>query len=302
MLNSLKNFKVQKGATQAQIDAVKDEVVSTAKSEGRYLTLPANQFEPDLNQPRKTFDKQALKELQQSIESKGQLQPILVKEKGDSGKYQIIAGERRWRAISDSQVIKNITAIVRAGSADDLLVLLMQLDENNKREQVPALENAEAIKRVVDICKADGYDQAHAASMIGISKGHLSKYLSLLNAPDHIKQLSLNGDTQDVVALYDLARAAKKNEKAVNVLVDQWKSGELEGSLRKASRELAENTSKPSKNKSATAKTPTIKKLNLIEKGGQLQIQIELDKKTVVFNLSEAALKELQSGLKIRQR
>ncbi|WP_027710077.1 ParB/RepB/Spo0J family partition protein [Zooshikella ganghwensis] len=298
----LKGFKVQKGATKAQLEAVRDEVVTIAKSEGRYLELSPNQLEPDPNQPRKTFDNQALQELQQSIEARGQLQPILIGEQGDSGKYPIISGERRWRAISNSSTVKTVSAIVRSGASDELLLLLMQIDENNQREQVPAIENAEAMQRVVDICKANGNDQAYAASILGVSKGHLSKYLSLLKAPDSIKQLSLNNETQDVVTLYDLARAYQKDKQAVNELVNQWQAGELTGTLRKASRELAENTKKGKPKKIATTKSiPLVKQAELVEKGVDIQLKVTLDKKVLNFSLTDEALTALKKGLKLQK-
>ncbi|RDH41807.1 ParB/RepB/Spo0J family partition protein [Zooshikella ganghwensis] len=294
----LKGFKVQKGATKAQLEAVRDEVVTIAKSEGRYLELGPNQLEPDPNQPRKTFDEQGLQDLQRSIEARGQLQPILIGEQGDSGKYPIISGERRWRAISNSSTVKTVSAIVRSGASDELLLLLMQIDENNQREQVPAIENAEAMQRVVDICKTNGNDQAYAASILGVSKGHLSKYLALLKAPDSIKQLSLNNETQDVVTLYDLTRAYQKDQKAVDSLVNQWKSGELIGTLRKASRELAESPKKGPQKKKVI---PIVKQTELVEQGGDIQLKVTLDKKVLSFSLTDDALNALKKGLKLQK-
>ncbi|MBU2714052.1 ParB/RepB/Spo0J family partition protein [Zooshikella harenae] len=298
----LKGFKVQKGATKAQLEAVRDEVVTIAKSEGRYLELSPDQLEPDPNQPRKTFDEQGLQDLQRSIEARGQLQPILIGEQGDNGKYPIISGERRWRAISNSSIMKTVSAIVRSGASDELLLLLMQIDENNQREQVPAIENAEAMQRVVDICKANGNDQAYAASILGVSKGHLSKYLALLKAPDSIKQLSLNNETQDVVTLYDLTRAYQKDQTAVDSLVNQWKSGELIGTLRKASRELAESSKKGPQKKKATVKAiPIVKQTELVEFGGDIQLKVTLDKKVLSFSLTDDALTALKKGLKLQK-
>ena len=275
-------------------DTGTDSIIGKAKEEGRYLELLPNQLEPDPNQPRKTFDTQALSELQKSIEARGQLQPILIGEKGESGKYPIISGERRWRAISNSSEINSIAAIIRSGASDELLLLLMQIDENNQREQVPAIENALAMQRVVDICKTGGNDQAYAASVLGLSKASLSKHLSLLKAPDNIKQLSLNNETQDVETLYNLSRVAKKNEKAVNKLVDKWKEGELDTTLRAASKGLVEDQGKK-KTKSKVG--PEAKEVLIEEREGQQVLVVKLDNKSVSYELSQDVLEAFKSHL-----
>lgn len=276
-------------------DTGTDSIIGKAKEEGRYLELPPSQLEPDPNQPRKTFDTQALSELQKSIEARGQLQPILIGEKGDSGKYPIISGERRWRAISNSSQVQSVSAIIRSGASDELLLLLMQIDENNQREQVPAIENALAMQRVVDICKAGGNDQAYAASVLGLSKGSLSKHLSLLKAPDSIKELSLNNETQDVETLYNLSRVAKKNEKAVSKLVDKWKEGELDTTLRAASKELVEDHSK--KKPKAHSTNQEAQKVFIENREGQPVLVVTVNNKSVSYDISEEALKELKSSL-----
>ncbi len=225
--------------TDLLADSGTDELVSRAKSEGRYLSLPAEAFVPDPNQPRKTFDQERIDELRVSIESNGQLQPILVGDRLPDGTYPIIAGERRWRAIRDSEKVSVVDAIIRSGDVDELHLLLMQIDENNQREQIPAIENAMAMKRVADICRAEGKDQAYAAKLLNVSPGRLSKHLALLDAPSVVTGLSTHGETQDVDVLYNLAKAAESKPEEVAELIDQWRSGELETNLRKASTELA---------------------------------------------------------------
>ncbi|PCS21198.1 ParB/RepB/Spo0J family partition protein [Candidatus Enterovibrio escicola] len=213
------------------------EMVEKAKTDGRYLSLPADSFLPDPNQPRKTFEH--IDELRSSIESKGQLQPILVGDRLPSGKYPIIAGERRWRAICESSLVSEVQAIIRAGDVDELYLLLMQIDENNQREQIPAVENAMAMKRVVDICKSEGHDRAYAAKMLNVSPSQLSKHLALIYAPIVVTSLSVYGETQDVEVLYNLAKASEIKPTEVAELIDEWRSGELDTNLRKASKEIA---------------------------------------------------------------
>ncbi|NYZ69497.1 ParB/RepB/Spo0J family partition protein [Endozoicomonas sp. SM1973] len=291
--NKAKNTSVD--ITNLLEDTGTDSIIGKAKEEGRYLELSPDQLEPDPNQPRKTFDNHSLKELQQSIEARGQLQPILIGEKADNGKYPIISGERRWRAINNSEHVTTISAIIRSGASDELLLLLMQIDENNQREQVPAIENALAMQRVVDICKANGNDQTYAASMLGMSKSNLSKHLSLLKAPEDIKLLSLNNETQDVETLYNLSRAVKKDEKAVNKLVDKFRAGELDTTLRSASKELIEDQNK--KKPKTKPVCLEAQKVFIEDREGQPVLVITLKNKSVNYELSEEALKELKASL-----
>ncbi|MGI0120464.1 ParB/RepB/Spo0J family partition protein [Zooshikella sp. RANM57] len=281
-------------------DTGTDSIIGKAKKEGRYLELTPQQLEPDPNQPRKTFDEHTLKELQLSIETRGQLQPILVGNQNGKGKYPIISGERRWRAISNSTIVTTISAVIRSGSSDELLLLLIQIDENNKREQVPAIENAEAMKRVVEICKSKKLDQAYAASVLGMSKAALSKHLSLLKAPESIKQLSLNNETQDVETLYNLSRAAKKNEKLVSKLVDKWKGGKLKKTLRVASKELLDD-SKQSIDGKLPSKLTKIEKVKrvFIEEGQPPKLVIEIGDKAISYSLPPKVLEELKHSLQI---
>ena len=251
--------------TDLLADSGTDELVGRAKADGRYLSLSADSFVPDPNQPRKTFDKGRIDELRVSIESNGQLQPILVGDRLPDGKYPIIAGERRWRAIAESDVVTEIQAIIRSGDVDELHLLLMQIDENNQREQIPAVENAMAMKRVVDICKAEGNDQASAAKLLNVSPGQLSKHLTLLDAPTIVTGLSVHGETQDVEVLYNLAKAAESKPEEVAELIDQWRSGELDTNLRKASKELAGEAKQAKKEGKTQAGSGT----EVGEKGGK---------------------------------
>lgn len=235
--------------TDLLADSGTDELVSRAKSEGRYLSLPVEAFVPDTNQPRKTFDQERIDGLRVSIESNGQLQPILVGDRLLDGTYPIIAGERRWRAIRDSEKVRVVDAIIRSGDVDELHLLLMQIDENNQREQIPAIENAMAMKRVADICRAEGKDQAYAAKLLNISPGRLSKHLALLDAPSVVTGLSTHNETQDVDVLYNLAKASEGKPEDVAELIDKWRSGELETNLRKASKELAGEAKQAKKKK-----------------------------------------------------
>jgi len=307
-INKAKEQKPRVDITDLLADSGSDELMGRAKADGRYLSLRADAFVPDLNQPRKTFDKERIDELRVSIESNGQLQPILVGDRLPNGKYPIIAGERRWRAIGESEKVAEVQAIIRSGDADDLHLLLMQIAENNQREQIPAVENAMAMKRVVDICKAEGNDQGYAAKLLNVSPGQLSKHLVLLEAPTVVIGLSVHGETQDIEALYNLAKAAQSKPEEVVELIDRWRSGELDTNLRKASKELAgeakqakkEGKARPGKGSKADDMPPKPKKASAVRLGldnGEFMLTVELGNKKLIFRVEADAVVSLKGDI-----
>lgn len=319
-----KKKKAETGEAGARVESVSEllgaggdvdvaELVEKAKDEGRLLSLPAGEFIPDPNQPRKTFDQERIDELRISIEANGQLQPILVGSQLSDGKYPIIAGERRWRAISESSAVGEVVAIVRSGDVDELHLLLMQIDENNQREQIPAIENAMAMKRVVDICKSEGKDQAYAAKLLNVSPAQVSKHIALLGAPSVVTELSVHGETQDVEVLYRLSKASENKPEEVAELIDQWRSGELETNLRKASKDLADEArqeKKNSKDKGTGAKAqkpskpestePKLKKASGVRLGldkDEFTLTVEVGNKKLSFRVDADAVVSLKGDI-----
>ena len=280
------------GITDLLVDSGTDEIVTRAKSDGRYLSLPVTSFVPDPNQPRKTFDQQTLDALRESIEQNGQLQPILVGNRLPDGTYPIIAGERRWRAIRDSVSVKEVSAIIRGSNIDELSLIIMQIDENNQREQIPAVENAMAIKRVIDLCKQEGNDKIYAAKFLNISPSQLSKHLALLDASDMVSGLSIDGETQDVEALYSLSKAAESKPKEVAQLINQWRSGKLDTSLRKASQELASDAKLDKKKEKVNKKTGNLGKEKLInlKKASSVRLELKNDKLVLMIKVADKRL------------
>lgn len=281
------------GVNQFLDSEVQADVVARAVADGRFLQLSPDRFLPDPQQPRKTFDSAKLTELQISIETEGQLQPILVGEPLEDGRYPIIAGERRWRAISQSSTVTKIDAVVRDGTIDELHVLKMQIEENNQREQIPAIENAFAMKRFVDITRGLGGDQEYAAELLRISPGHLSKHLALLGASSLVTSLSTNGETQDVEVLYNLSQIAESKPDEAAALIEAWRSGALEGNFRSATKNLvkdikqerneSENSGRSSNSK-AVVEEPKPKKID--------GISLSLDGETFILTV-QMGLKKL---------
>jgi ParB family chromosome partitioning protein len=141
--------------------------------------VPVSSISPNPNQPRKEFEPNALAELADSIARVGLMQPIVVREIGP-GKYQIIAGERRWRA---SQLAELTTVPVSIRSANDADAMQLALIENIQREDISPLELAEAYAGLID---AHGLSQETLASLIGKSRPTIANTLRLLKLPAEI--------------------------------------------------------------------------------------------------------------------
>ncbi|MCI7486364.1 MAG: ParB/RepB/Spo0J family partition protein [Alphaproteobacteria bacterium] len=132
-------------------------------------------------QPRTEFDRDALESLAQSIKEKGVLQPLLVRKKND--KYEIIAGERRWRA-AQLAGLEKVPAIVK--DLSDSETLEIALIENLQRENLSAIEEAEGLNRLMSEYE---YTQEVIGKVIGKSRSYIANTLRLLGLPEEIKQL-----------------------------------------------------------------------------------------------------------------
>lgn len=152
----------------------------------RVLELPIGQIDPNREQPRKKFDHDALEQLSQSIAASGVLQPILVFPK--EGRYQIIAGERRWRAARIAG-LKTIPAIVR--DWDKVKQMEASLVENIQREDLNAIEEAAAIRNLMDEC---GLTQEAVANRLGRSRPAVANLLRLLSLSKEIQDAVISGE------------------------------------------------------------------------------------------------------------
>ena len=155
-------------------------------------TLPVDAMVPGKYQPRRTMDDAKLDELASSIKAQGVIQPIVVREqRGADGKggrtYEIIAGERRWRA-SQRAGLTDVPVVVR--EVDDRTVVAMALIENIQREDLNPLEEAQALQRLID-----EFDLTHAAAAeaVGRSRAAVSNLLRLLELPAEIRGLVQTG-------------------------------------------------------------------------------------------------------------
>lgn len=150
-------------------------------------TLRISHVEPRKDQPRKVFESEALAQLADSIAMHGVIQPILVRDSGN-GFYEIIAGERRWRA-SKLAGLTEIPALVV--DADELKVAQMSIIENIQREDLNVLEEAQAYDTLMD---RYGLTQEEVAEKMGKSRSAIANLLRLLDLPDEVAEMLNRGE------------------------------------------------------------------------------------------------------------
>lgn len=149
--------------------------------------LPVEQLTPGPFQPRRRFDQDDLRELAESVREQGVIQPILVRRAPDGDTYQIIAGERRWRAAQLAQ-LHEVPVLVR--EFDDQTAMEIALVENVQRRDLTPLEEAEGYRRLID---EYGHSQDDIARAVGKSRSHIANILRLLNLPDEVRVLLEDG-------------------------------------------------------------------------------------------------------------
>ena len=169
------------GAVAANADAGHPGPPAGAVAGAYFQEVPIGAVVPNPRQPRKVFDEEALDELVESIREVGLLQPVVVREV-EPGRFELVMGERRWRA-SQRAGLTEIPAIVRATADDDLL--RDALMENLHREQLNPLEEAAAYQQLLDDF---GATHDELARKVGRSRPHISNTLRLLNLPGPVQR------------------------------------------------------------------------------------------------------------------
>lgn len=145
-----------KGLGALMLENATDEMVSSN-------TLPLNEIMPNKDQPRKTFDENSLAELAESIKQHGVLQPLLVRPL-PAGGYQLVAGERRWRA-SRMAGVKDVPVVIK--ELTDTETMEIAIIENLQREDLNPIEEAEGLQALIDKC---GFTQEEVAASVGKSR------------------------------------------------------------------------------------------------------------------------------------
>lgn len=156
----------------------------SATEDGQVRRLPVERLQPGRFQPRRVFDEDALESLAHSIRQHGIIEPLIVRRvDGEENKFEIIAGERRWRA-AQRAALHEVPAIVR--EADDRNTLELALIENLEREELTPIEEADAYRALIE---QFGHTQEELAQRLARSRSHIANSLRLLTLPTSIKDL-----------------------------------------------------------------------------------------------------------------
>ena len=169
------------------LDALIDTSDIQTQGTSNLNEIAINLIEPNPNQPRREFDESALKELAMSIREVGIITPITLRQT-ENGTYQIIAGERRWRAAQIAGLTK-IPAYIKV--TDEQSIMEMALVENIQREDLNAIEIALAYQRLAE---ATGMTQERISERVGKSRASITNYLRLLKLPAQIQMALKNKD------------------------------------------------------------------------------------------------------------
>ena len=198
-----------KGLGALMLENNVDDMVSTS-------TLNINEIIPNKEQPRKTFDQTALEELADSIRQHGVLQPLLVRPL-PNGAYQLVAGERRWRA-SRLAELKEVPVIIK--ELTDSEAMEIAIIENLQREDLNPIEEAEGLQTLIDKC---GFTQEEVATSVGKFRPAITNALRLLKLPEDVREMTKKGEISagHARALLSFDNQALMQEVAAKIVSDK---------------------------------------------------------------------------------
>jgi ParB family chromosome partitioning protein len=208
-MGSLTNFLANRkppGINLDQLNLFEGKPVPT----GLALPIPVDQLDEDPDNPRKEFPPEAIEELAQDITQRGMLQPIVVSDRDDKGRYLIRFGSRRWRAaIQAGLTTVPVVFAVEARNAYD------QVAENLKRQNLSPLELAQFIRRRVDA----GESNAEVGRQLGMDLSTVAHHLALLSLPPVLNQAFKDGRCESPRTLHELSRLHEEQPEQVAALV-----------------------------------------------------------------------------------
>lgn len=234
------------GDKQQSADVKKDELLALkleemnteARQTGSLQVLPTDMINADPNQPRKVF--RHIDSLAASVKQNGIIQPIIVSEKNEDGIYTIIAGERRYRAAIQAG-ITSIPCIVRDES--DANIVILQLLENDQREDVSPLEESDALCKLINEMDVN---KTSVAKELGRDIGWISIRLGLQKASTEIKDLVKDGLVEDIRTLHELRMFEKEQPQKAQKLIQRIRGNTISGTYRQV---IADARSKTKKRK-----------------------------------------------------
>jgi ParB family chromosome partitioning protein len=226
-----------RGLSALMADVAETQTVATEGTAERFV--PIEQISPNPEQPRKRFDPEDLNDLANSIKEKGVIQPLIVRRRVD-GTFEIVAGERRWRA-SQMAKLHELPVIVREFT--DVEVLEVAIIENIQRADLNSIEEAAGYRQLMD---RFGHTQEKMAEALGKSRSHIANLLRLLNLPDSVLEMVRGGEltaghARALVPADDPVRLAKQiiagglSVRAAEALVKKSQAGDQDRSEKKTS-------------------------------------------------------------------
>ena len=198
-------FKSKKGLGRGLSSLIGDSEITENKSTISISSILRNKY-----QPRKNFEKESLEELTNSIRERGIIQPIIVRKSEDlDGKFEIVAGERRWQAAQNAGLHEVPAVVIKA---DNLKSLEFAIVENVQRKDLNPIDEAEGYKKLIDEFR---YNQEEVAKFIGKSRTHITNCLRLLTLPQKIIQYVIDekisqGHAKILVGLNNIELLADK--------------------------------------------------------------------------------------------
>jgi ParB family chromosome partitioning protein len=258
-----------------------------AKAAGSLQDLPLSLLRPDPNQPRKKFTQ--IDSLAKSIAENGIIQPIIVTSKAQEGVYTIIAGERRYQAAIRAK-LASIPCIIR--DENDANIMILQLLENDQREDVSPLEESDALQKLVGDLSVS---KAQIGKELGRDSAWVSIRLGLQQASDDIKKLIKDGFVEDVRTLHELRMFERETPDKAKQLIDQIRKNQVSGSYRQVIAGLRQ-PKKQEKIISRGGKKP--QKIRKIEQeNGLLYLHVTGSKRPLSFEITPQVLVQFMAEM-----
>lgn len=277
IINRKSSGRLNKTISNMTVDRIKAEASNTKSSDiGELVNLPIEKIVPDPTQPRKTLEN--IESLAKTIDENDLLQPISVREV-DTG-YMIIAGERRYQAFKFLKRKTMPCIIKNYDNKNDILVL--QLLENDQREQMKPFEVSEAINR---LSNKNNMGVTDIAKKLGVSKDWVSIRKQLKYIDPKIKELSELLDIRDVRSLIDINRLNEKDVLLADRVIKNIKNGKVDGSYRSYIKKSIEKYNSSKLNQDGVAsKNKTIQEIEYLdEQDDRVIIKITGSKKPLVL-------------------
>ena len=243
-------------------DAPKDIASDLGDNPMNIGTLPIEQIQANKQNPRSIFSEDELVDLANSIKEKGILQPIIVRQRENNESYEVIAGERRWRAAQIAQ-LDNVPVIIKNLTDDDALEIA--IIENVQRSNLNPIDEASGYKRLLDIYN---YTQDDLSRVIGKSRSYVANILRLSNLPIKVQELLSSGKL--TIGHARALISSNDPEKLASIVISR-------GLSVRQTEDLIKSTSSPSFKKTAkSVKDPNIKNLEeLITDSLGLKVEIQ---------------------------